>query len=221
MRVAALYDVHGMSWALEEVLADMGEVDVVLFGGDLINGPDLARTLELAWEAGDVFVRGTCEREPKEWDRSQLSDEDLRRLASLPVAETLDGVLYCHATPSDDMPPTTVFTPDALIEERFAGREERTFVIGHTHHQFDRRVGDLRVVNAGSVGMPYEDDVAAFWALVVDGEPELRRTPIDVDRAAAALRASAWPPAEQFLAENVLVPVPRDEAAAQLESLNG
>ena len=220
MRVAALYDVHGMSWALEDVLADVGDVDVVLFGGDLLHGPDPGRTVELAREAGDVLVRGNCEREPEEWDRSQLSEEDLQWLASLAMAESLDGVLYCHATPRDDMPMTTVFTPDALIEERFAGCAERTFVIGHTHHQFDRRVGDLRVVNAGSVGMPYEDDVAAFWALVVDGEPELRRTPIDVDRATAALRASAWPSAEEFLAENVLVPASREEAVAFFESQN-
>jgi predicted phosphodiesterase len=28
-------------------------------------------------------------------------------------------------------------------------------VCGHTHMQFDRWVGDARVVNAGSVGMPF------------------------------------------------------------------
>ena len=43
-------------------------------------------------------------------------------------------------------------------------------------------------INAGSVGMPYESDVAAFWTLVEDGEPRFRRTPIDVERAVAAIR---------------------------------
>ena len=91
-------------------------------------------------------------------------------------------------------------------------------MIGHTHHQFDRSFGDLRVVNAGSVGMPYEGEVAAFWTLVEDGEPSFRRTPIDVERAVAETRASAWPHAQEFAAENLLVAQSRDEAIAHLES---
>jgi hypothetical protein len=90
-------------------------------------------------------------------------------------------------------------------------------VIGHSHHQFDRRVGDLRVVNAGSVGMPYEGEVAAFWTLVVDGEPEFRKTPFDVERAIAEIEASGWPPGADFVAENLRVAVMREEAARQLE----
>ena len=53
----------------------------------------------------------------------------------------------------------------------------------------------VRVVNAGSVGMPYEGEVAAFWLAVEDGEPSFRRTPFDVERAIAEIRASGWPPA--------------------------
>jgi diadenosine tetraphosphatase ApaH/serine/threonine PP2A family protein phosphatase len=94
-------------------------------------------------------------------------------------------------------------------------------VIGHTHHQFDRRAGDVRVVNAGSVGMPYEDDVAAFWLLVEDGEPVFRRTAFDVERAVGELRASGWPQAEQFVAENLLAPPSREEAVAFFEAQNG
>jgi putative phosphoesterase len=221
LKVAALYDVHGMTWALEAVLAEVGEVDCVLLGGDLLRGayPDqvVARTREL----DAIHVRGNCDRTPTDWDRERVSEDDLAWLASLPMTASIDGVLYCHSTPRDDMPITTVFTPDALLEQRFGGFDEKTFVIGHTHHQFDRRAGDLRIVNAGSVGMPYEGEVAAFWALVDDGEPQFRKTTFDVDRAVAELRASGWPEAEQFIAENVLVPVPRDEAAAMFEAQNG
>src|SRR5919197_1566361 len=67
--------------------------------------------------------------------------------------------------------------------------------------------GDLRVVNAGAVGMPYEGEVAAFWTLVEDGEPSFRRTPIDVERAVAETRKSAWPHAQGFVDENLLVAV--------------
>ena len=214
MKVAALYDVHGMSWALEAVLADLGDVDAIVVGGDLLDGPAPDRALELARGVDSQFVRGNCEREPSEWDRALLSEADLDWLAAQPLTRSLDGVLYCHAAPDDDLPITTVFTPDETLLERFGSG---TVVIGHTHHQFDRRVGDLRVVNAGSVGMPYEGEVAAFWTLVVDGEPQFRKTAFDVERAIREIEASGWPGAKAFVAENLRVAVTRDEAVAQLE----
>jgi putative phosphoesterase len=220
MRVAALYDVHGMPWPLEATLREVEaeRADLVVFGGDLVDGPFPRRVLQLARAVEARFVRGNCEREPSEWDRAQLDDDELRWLADLPLAQSLDGVLYCHAAPHDDTPLTTARTPDETLVERFGGLEERTVVIGHTHHQFDRRVGDLRVVNAGSVGMPFEGEVASFWALVQDGEPSFRRTSFDVERAVAELSASEWPPAARFVAENLHVAVSREDAIAHFEA---
>ena len=73
-------------------------------------------------------------------------------------------------------------------------------------------------MNAGSVGMPYEDEVAAFWALIADDEVEFRKTPFDVERAAAEIAASGWPGAEEFVAENLLVAPSRAEATQLFES---
>jgi predicted phosphodiesterase len=215
LKVAALYDVHGMPWALEAVLTDLGDVDAIVFGGDLIFGPYPRRALELARSVDALFVRGNAERDPSAWDREQFSAGDLHWLAELPLTQSLDGVLYCHAAPDDDMPITTVFTPDETIAERFP---VGTTVIGHTHHQFDRQVGDVRVVNAGSVGMAYEGEVAAFWTKLVDGEPHFRKTPFDVESAIAELEASGWPPAREFVAENLRVAITREEAAEHFES---
>jgi putative phosphoesterase len=219
MRVAALYDVHAMPHALEAVLREVeGErADLVLFGGDLIAGPFPRRALTLARSVDARFVRGNCERTPSEWDLEHLDPDDLRWLEELPLTASLDGVLYCHATPVDDTPITTELTPDDVLRETFGGVEEAVVVIGHTHHQFDRRTNGLRVVNAGSVGMPYEDDVAAFWTLVEDGEPSFRRTKFDVDRAAREIRVSGWPGSGEFVAENLLAAPSRAEAVALFE----
>ena len=221
MKVAALYDVHGMPHPLDAVLAEVEAegFDAVLFGGDLIGGPFPERVVE---RVGDVegarFVRGNAEREPGEWDRERVGEEELRRLAALPFSQSLDDVFYCHATPQDDTTMTTVFTPDEALRASFGGVEERVVVIGHTHHQFERSVDGVRVVNAGSVGMPYEGEVAAFWASVEDGRPSFRKTPFDVERAVADIRASGWPGAGEFVEENLLVAIDRDEAAAHFES---
>lgn len=74
------------------------------------------------------------------------------------------------------------------------------------------------MINAGSVGMAYESDVAAYWALIVDGEPRFMRTPFDIAHAVERVRASDWPPREEFAAENLLASVSRDAAIEQLEA---
>jgi diadenosine tetraphosphatase ApaH/serine/threonine PP2A family protein phosphatase len=215
MKVAALYDLHAMPWALEAVLAEV-DADAIVLGGDYLYGPYPQELVAVVRSLDAQVLRGNCEDMAEEWERSQLADGDLDWLQALPLSATLDDVLYCHAAPASNLPITTAITPEEAVRQTFAG-VHGTVVIGHTHHQFDRDFGDLRVVNAGAVGMPYEGEVAAFWTLVSDGEPAFRRTPIDVERAVAETRRSAWPHAQGFVEENLLAAVSRDEAIAQLE----
>jgi putative phosphoesterase len=217
LRVAALYDVHGNVPALEAVLADVERegVDAIVFGGDVFLGPQPAETAALVRSVEAAFVRGNCDREPDEWTRSKLDDETIVWSQGWPLTVELDGVLYCHAAPKDDMRPILT---DASPQERFDGALEgvdaRLVVAGHTHMQFKRD----RWVNAGSVGWAAEDDVAAFWAIVSD-DAEFRRTPFDVERAASEILASGWPEAESFVAENIRTAQSRAEATAYFESL--
>ena len=102
MRVAALYDVHAMPWALEPVLAEVEQlgVDEIVFGGDFVAGPDEEATLELIRSVDATCIRGNAER-----------DSGVESLQALPIAVTFDGVLYCHATPASEDPMTTATTP--------------------------------------------------------------------------------------------------------------
>jgi putative phosphoesterase len=219
MKVAALYDVHAMPWALEAVLAavDDEQVDKVVFGGDYLYGPYPRETVAMIRALNAIVLRGNCEDSAEEWERGELAPGDLEWLQSLPLAAIVDDVLYCHAAPNDNTPITTANTPDEAVLATF-GETRGTVVIGHTHHQFDRAVDELRLINAGSVGMAYESDVAAYWTIVDDGEPIFRRTRFDVERAVAETRKSGWPYAPEFVEENLLVAVDRDEAIASLES---
>jgi hypothetical protein len=118
------------------------------------------------------------------------------------------------------MPILTDASEHERFDEALDGVDARLVVAGHTHMQFRRG----RYVNAGSVGMPYEDEVAAFWLIVTDlvlggDQVRFRKTPFDVERAAAEIRASGWPDAEEFVAENLLLPPSRAEATAHFESL--
>ncbi len=216
MRVAALYDVHGMPHALEAVLAEVDRegFDAIVFGGDVLAGPLPRETLELVRSIDAQFVRGNAEREPDDRLREKLGDDVLAWGAAWPMTLDLDGVLYCHASPWSDLRPIlTDASPDERFEEALAGVDNRLVVAGHTHMQFQRS----RFVNAGSVGMPYEGEVAAFWAIVSDGV-EFRKTAFDVERAASDIAASDWTNAESFVAENLRTAVSRAEATAWMES---
>jgi predicted phosphodiesterase len=217
VRVAALYDVHGVPAALEAVLAEVerDDVDAIVFGGDLFLGSQPAEVAALVREVDADFVRGNCDREPDDWTRSKLDDETLTWARSWPLTVEHDDVLYCHASPQDDMRPIlTEASPAERFDDVLEDVENRLVVAGHTHMQFRRG----RWLNAGAVGWPYEDDVAAFWALVSD-DVEFRRTPIDVERVASEMLASGWPEAESFVAENVRRPQSRTDAIAHFESL--
>jgi putative phosphoesterase len=189
LRVAALYDIHGNLPALDAVLAEV-DADVIVVGGDTVMGPSPAETLErLRSLDRDVrFIRGNADREvyddkpglapPEmlEYARSRLSAEQLEVLRSWPVTLSVGRVLFCHATPRSDEEIFTKISPEERWAEALAGVDADVVVCGHTHVQFDRRIGDVRLVNAGSVGMPYEHEPGAYWALLDGSEVELRHT---------------------------------------------
>jgi predicted phosphodiesterase len=237
MSVAALYDVHGNLPALEAVLADV-EADVILAGGDVVLGPMPAECLALLSERGATFIRGNCERHvvgPPEraedvwdaraiWVHDRLDDDQLALLADLPHPLTLEvdglgAVLFCHGSPRSDEEILTAITPPKRLDPILDGVREAVVVCGHTHVQFDRLLGDRRLVNAGSVGMPYEGEAGiACWALLGPGI-DLRRTRYDAEAAAAAIRASGMPDADEFVDEYVLAPTSAEEATAHFERM--
>ena len=240
-RVAALYDTHGNLPALEAVLAELEVVrpDAIVVGGDDVLGPMPRETFDRLKALGEraVFIRGNTDRalveapEPpwdewEEWRRyaaDRLEPEELGFLARLPETAPLDveglgPVLFCHGSPRSDEEIVTRATPEERLAEILAGVEERVVVCGHTHVQFDRTVGSVRVVNAGSVGMPYEAEQGAYWALL-GPDIELRRTPYDAERAAERIRATGFPRAEEWIAGYLLSAPTAEEATEQFERM--
>jgi hypothetical protein len=120
------------------------------------------------------------------------------------TVDRVGEVLFCYATPRND---TVIFTRRTL-ESRllpvFEGVNVGLVVCGHTHMQFDRMVGRTRIVNAGSVGMPFGEP-GAYW-LLVGPDVELRRTSYDLTRAAARVRETDYPQADEFATQSILQP---------------
>ena len=234
MRVAALYDVHGNLPALEAVLGEVEVegVDRIVVGGDVASGPMPVETLDLLRSAAATFVRGNADRvldfegkdqailERRLWVAERLGEERLRFLAGLPldVVLQLDGlghVRFCHGAPGSDVETITRVTPDERLRELLRGVEEPVVVCGHTHVQFDRRVDGVRVVNAGSVGFPYEAQPGAYWA-ILGPDVSFRRTAYDVEAAARAIRATGYPQADKYAADLVLQDPERPQRLSEL-----
>ena len=236
MRVAALYDVHANLPAVKTVLAKV-DADTILVGGDAVLGPMPKETLSLLRDRGATFIRGNCDREvatPGEgeelwtrrarWAHEQLDDEELAFLGDLPhpLPMEVDGlgeVLFCHGSPRSDEEILTAITPPKRLDPILDGVTQNLVVCGHTHAQFDRLVGDRRLVNAGSVGMAYEGEPGiAAWALL-GPTVELRRTGYDVEAAAALVRETGFPGADELVNEALLHPPSAEEVTAHFESL--
>jgi putative phosphoesterase len=231
MRVAALYDIHGNLPALEAVLEDVARAraDRVVIGGDAVPGPmpreTLARLLGLDLPVqfiignGEVAVLAEMEgkdcgvparyRESIRWNAAQLRRRDGELLATWQNTLHMEvsgvgKVLFCHATPQNSDAVFTRLTPQDKLVSIFAESDADVIVCGHTHMQFDRSIGRLRVVNAGSVGMPFGNP-GAYW-LLLGPEVEFHRTEYDLEIAASRIRRTDYPEAEEFAAHNVLLP---------------
>jgi putative phosphoesterase len=241
MQVAALYDIHGNLPALEAVLQEVRQagVDLIVVGGDVLPGPmpretlTVLRELELPvrflhgnGESELLAMRAGAEsgalpafvRELLRWVAGELDPELEAWLASWPATvrveiPRLGDVLFCHATPRNDTEIFTRLTPEDCLLPVFAGIDAPLVVCGHTHMQFERTIGGVRVVNAGSVGMPFGEP-GADWLLLGE-DVELRHTGYDLAAAAARIRATRYPRAEDFAARNVLQP---PAAAVMLEA---
>jgi putative phosphoesterase len=213
-------------------------VDRIVVGGDVLPGPmpreclvcllDLGPSVQFILGNGDREVlsqlmgketewyRAAAEswRAPVRWTAEQLGREHKQLLTAWVATYRLEipglgEVLFCHATPRNDTEIFTRLTPEDRLVAVFDQLDVPMVVCGHTHMQFDRTVGGVRVVNAGSVGMPFGEP-GAYW-LLLGPAIELRHTPYHLARAAERIRATSYPQAQAFADNSILRP-PTEEA---------
>ena len=232
MRVAAIYDIHGTLPALEAVLQEIRQekVDHIVVGGDILPGPMPRESLERLrnLDAPALFIYGNGEvavlqqmagTEPAavpqafrpiiRWTAQQLHPEHQQWLSTWPKTITLEiaglgSVLFCHATPQNENDIFTRLTPEHHLLPLFEDLHAAIVVCGHTHMQFDRTVGRTRILNAGSVGMPFGEP-GAHW-LLLGPDIQFRHTRYDLANAAERIRSSTYPQAHDFAVRNILNP---------------
>lgn len=214
--LALLYDVHGNLGALEAVVADARAqgADRWLLGGDYsLFGPEPEETVaRLRGLEPAMWLRGNGER----WTadpaaapdnpvvsaavaacRAALGDALVAELGDLPEQAVHEQTRYVHGSPVSDVR-SFLPQPDDDEAELLEDVAEPRLVFGHTHLPFRRisTTGGIELVNPGSVGLPYDGDPRAAYALIrPDRAVEHRRVPYDHDASAARMR-ERWPGAE-------------------------
>ena len=237
MRVAVLNDIHGNLPALAAVLAEVraAAVDRIVVGGDVLPGPmpretmdcllALDQPVEFLYGNGEVAVldqlQGTT-RAPFQatylpmirWNADQLTPPHKDLIASWPMTlrltiPPLGDVLFCHATPRDWNECFVKTTAEETLLPIINAANAAIVVCGHTYMQFDRVVGKTRVINAGSVGMPF-GRTRADWLLLGE-DVQLRHTSYDLDAAVTRFRQVGCPMTEEFIVPRILTPASEEQ----------
>ena len=217
MRVLVVSDLHGNLEALRAVVAAEPRVDRVLCLGDLVDyGPRPDEVATWVREHALATVRGNhdnavafgedCRSAPlfrrlsvesRRKTTPMLSAENLTFLRSLPTRTSLvlDGVRLelLHAAPGD---PLFQYLPASHADawrEAARGIDADLILVGHTHLPVILDLGDKRMVNPGSVGLPRDGDPRACYAVLENGAPVLKRVAYDVDQTISALRTWGLP----------------------------
>lgn len=230
--IAALYDIHGNLPALEAVASELNDlpIDRIIIGGDVLPGPMPLECLKLisSFRAPVDYITGNGElsvidaskgalssklppnvQKAIQWNADLLSAGDIDALEQWPqtlsqMNTSAGDIFFCHATPLNPFDIFTKLTPESELLDMFEQVNEPTIICGHTHMQFERRIGSKRVINAGSVGMPFGAP-GADWLLIGD-DFELKHTDYDLDLAAQVVSKTEYPDAREFAKNNILDP---------------
>ena len=161
-------------------------------------------TLPLDDFAGDAAVAAR-------WAQSVLDADARAYLAALASGTVVEGVGLYHGSPRDPVWEYVLSWEAARDAIDDSGTE--VTIVGHSHvplaipqegsegghapggTEIDL-AGSRWLLNPGSVGQPRDGDAQAAWLLLESGRhASFRRTPYDVERTQAAIRAAGLPDA--------------------------
>ncbi|MFB6189246.1 MAG: metallophosphoesterase [Halapricum sp.] len=194
MQLGVISDVHANIVALDAVLSDMPEVDLVVCAGDVVGyNPWPGECVDRIREKGIPTIMGNHDRAVVtdeydwfndmaaagvEYAQEHLSDDQIEWLADLEPERRLvdDRVKMVHGHPDDPDHYTRPeeFGPDLLDDEEL-------LIMGHTHVQHHEIYDEGIVVNPGSVGQPRDRDYRAAYSLVDLDERTVEECRVEYD----------------------------------------
>lgn len=244
MRVALISDIHGNIVSLEAVLKDIERenVDQIICLGDVATlGPKPIAVMDRIRSLGCQCILGNHDTfllnpailheymdapwfaDSISWCAKQLRPQDFEFIQTFkPTLEISlseeHKLLAFHGSPKSNTDIILAMTPPTTVDELLGGKKATVMAGGHTHMQMMRQHKGIMLINAGSVGMPFEQALFVHaprylpWAeytivtcqnniLSVD----LRRVPVVVDDLIQAAANSSFPDAHDWM-KNWMLP---------------
>lgn len=222
MRIAILSDIHGNLTALEAVIADLRQTapDLILHGGDLadsgssavevldrirgLNWPGvLGNTDEILFRPESLEIFASQSKAPASiWamirevaasTRAALGPDRLAWLSQLPMRQIHAPIALVHATPESCWQVPSPNATDAELQSIYSPLAQPIVIHGHTHIPSIREIPGLTLINSGSIGLPYDGDPRASYALIDGTTASIRRVEYDIERELKALQSSRNP----------------------------
>lgn len=225
MKLAVIADIHGNSVALERVLEDARaqSVQASLILGDLVMmGPDPGGVLEVMRDLRPAYwIKGNTDMWFEEiaagWKPGTIMEEaisawfcfaderlnksDVEFIVSLPTERSIShaglSIRCVHGSPGSINKGMDHRTTADQLERMVGGIHEEIVVCGHTHVPFIGQACGKRILNAGSVGRPFDGDSRASYGIidVTSGSPtfEIRRVDYSIDRVVEMARKAGFP----------------------------
>lgn len=187
IKIAVVSDIHGNSWALESVLADIRKrgINEIYDLGDSLYGPlDPMGTFDLIKKNNIKSISGNEDRLILEntgkvpenntlrYVLHSLDTEAISWLRSLPFTRQIYNDLFlCHGTPSSDTEylveelkgDFVALKSEELLKESFKTTNEKIVLCGHSHCQRIVEACEKIIINPGSVGCPaFDDDLPIY-----------------------------------------------------------
>lgn len=221
-RIAILADIHANLPALDAVVADVREqgCDEILVGGDLVGrGPQGSAVVSRIQELGWPSVRGNHEdylinffhRQVPEawledehwaasrWMAAELGARGVAYAESLPfdLRSSIEPSLYlCHGTPASNQEGVGTWTKEERLAELADELDAEVMICAHTHRPLELDFDGLKIVNVGSVGLPFNGDWRAQYAIMSREagawSVEFRQVPYDRDVFLETYRVSGF-----------------------------
>ncbi|MEL4304224.1 metallophosphoesterase family protein [Methanococcoides sp. LMO-2] len=222
MKLLIISDIHGNKAALDAVLSVPH--DEVICLGDLVDyGPDPAECIELIKNEHIPVIKGnhdnavasrvdcgcgykykhlsTATREYT-WDQLDDSHMEFLRGLTMYIEKDLAGkkMYFAHGSPRSMYEYIKPDTPEDEVLEMIKGVEADFIVVGHSHMPFVRHVGDVTIINPGSVGQPRDGDIRASCAVfdTDDYSVEMIRCEYDLESVCQRIRGS-MPHADELI----------------------
>lgn len=230
MRIALLADIHGNNIALEAVLNNLAAqepVDHLIILGDLfVFGPEPNEVFETLMNLPQArYILGNTDRyllEKKypiipnagswqdsllasfQWTTEYINPEAVEFLTNVPPHQTVEvgewRMLVVHGSPCSDEEGVTAKTSGEDLAKWGVQSDISVLAAGHTHVPIDRTVNGIRLVNCGSIGLPFDGIPRASYAIVTKlpndkTAVDIRRVDYDIELAVKQLETRNHPAA--------------------------